>query len=266
MRIDGHGHACCQYLTVGRINAELDRHQFDKVVLFPAEPGKDKIDVIPDLKRKNILYFSNIIGAFLTRFMKLSEKIDMGNTYISDLKKQLPNRIIQFYQVTPDYVHKLEADYERMRFSGVKVHQSVKYFSIRSPFFQTVLDFVEKNHLPLVIHLCGKKDALDLIETLKRRTVTIIVAHLLFYKLFQKDWEQLQSKVYFDLANYYFVSPKAALEAVAAFGCERLIFGSDNPFGVNSIEKTIHLIESLPVDQNGRAKIMGGNYQAILSL
>ena len=123
MRIDGHGHACCSYMTLELLLIELDKNKIDKVVLFPAEIGKDKIDKIPDSKNKDILYFSNLIGAFLTRFMDLSKKIDFGNIYVSYLKLLAPNKIIQFYQPTPKYLYKLQSDYNKMHFSGIKLHQ-----------------------------------------------------------------------------------------------------------------------------------------------
>jgi len=94
--------------------------------------------------------------------------------------------------------------------------------------------------------------------------VKIIIAHLLFYKLFYNNWDQIKTKIYFDLANYYFINLTSIRDAIEYFGCDKLIFGSDNPFGINSIEKTIDLIMKLSITEDDKNKILGKNIQDIL--
>lgn len=266
MRIDAHGHACGEYVTLERLLTTLDKNNIDKVVLFPAEIGKDKITKLKDRKNKEILYFTNVIGEFFARFINLSSKIDFGNSYVHYLKLLAPNRIIQFYQLTPKYLHKLKHDYEQMHFSGIKLHQCVNYFSIKSDFFNDVLDFAEENNLPIQIHLYGKEDAKNIIEIAKHRKVKIIIAHLLYSKLFAESWNEIHNNIYFDLANYYFINQYSMMFAIEQFGCEKLIFGSDNPFGVNTIAKTIKMILNLPITQPEKDMILGNNMKELLKL
>ena len=266
MIIDAHGHACSGYATLESLLNELNKNKIEKVILFPAEIGKDKIDKIPDFKSKNILYFSNVIGKFLTRFFDLSQKIDFGNSYVYYLKLLAPQRIIQFYQLTPKYLYKMKSDFEKMKYSGIKLHQCVKYFSINSDFFNCVIDFAEEKELPIVIHLSGRKDALDIIEVAKKRNIKIIIAHLLFYKLFVNSWDSIKDNIYFDLANYYFVNKDSINKAIKYFGCNKLIFGTDNPFGANAISKTIDMINNLQVTPKEKEMIFSGNIQEILKM
>ncbi|MFH1051024.1 MAG: hypothetical protein V1779_08890 [bacterium] len=112
-----------QYSSINQLQIELNNNSIDKVVLFPADVYKDKIDIIKDYKSIEILYYSNVIGKYLSKLMNLSKKIDFGNTYVYYMKELLPDRIIQFYQPTPKYIEKLQEDYQVMQFSGIKLQQ-----------------------------------------------------------------------------------------------------------------------------------------------
>lgn len=110
MIIDGHGHSCCGYATLENIQKHCYKNNIDKVILFPAEVGKLKVDKIPNIK--NVLHFSNVVGKYLSKLFKLSDKIDFGNTYVFYMKQLEQKKIIQFYQVTPKYLEKMENDYD----------------------------------------------------------------------------------------------------------------------------------------------------------
>jgi predicted TIM-barrel fold metal-dependent hydrolase len=155
---------------------------------------------------------------------------------------------------------------QSQNFSGIKLHQCIKYFDIRSDFFRTTLDFAEKHQLPIIIHLYNRKDALNLIEVVRNRKVKVVVAHLLFYRDFHKRWDDIHDQIFFDLANYYFVSPDTAKTAISYFGCDKLIFGSDSKFGKDCIEKTIAMVNALPIGQEEKKKIFGQNILGILGL
>jgi predicted TIM-barrel fold metal-dependent hydrolase len=264
MIIDAHGHASGEYVTLEKILEKLNTNHIEKVILFPGEIGNDKVDHIPDTKNKNILYSSNIIGEFLGRFMKLQPQIHFGNRYVYYLSQLRPDKIAQFYWLTPQYINNLEVDYSTMKFLGIKLHQCIKYFDIRSDFFRTTLDFAERHQLPIIIHLYNRKDALNLIEIVRHRKVKVIVAHLLFYRDFYKHWADIHDQIFFDLANYYFVSPDTAQTAISYFGCSKLIFGSDSKFGKDCIEKTIAMVNALPIGQEEKGKIFGQNMLDIL--
>lgn len=131
MIIDAHGHSCGEYVTLESTLAKLDKNHIDKVVLFPGEIGSEKIDKIPDSKNKENLYFSNVVGEFLGRFMNLQKQIHFGNRYVHYLSQLRPERIIQFYWLTPQYTSELETDYSTMKFAGIKLHQCIRYFTAR---------------------------------------------------------------------------------------------------------------------------------------
>jgi uncharacterized protein len=266
MIIDAHGHACGEYVTLEKMLRKLDENHINRVILFPGETGNEKIDSIPDGKNKEILYFSNVVGEFFGRFMKIEQRINFGNQYVYYLRQLRPDKIIQFYWLTPKYLDSLEPDYESMNFSGIKLHQCIKYFDIRSDFFQKTINFAEDQQLPIIIHLYGRKDALCLIDIVKNRRVKVIVSHLLFYKEFYQLWPSISDQIYFDVANYYFINPETIQTAISYFGSNKLIFGSDSKFGENCIEKTIAMINTLPVSEEEKQRILGKNIYNLLDL
>jgi predicted TIM-barrel fold metal-dependent hydrolase len=153
-----------------------------------------------------------------------------------------------------------------MKFAGIKLHQCIRYFDIRSDFFQKTLDFAEQHQLPIIIHLYGRKDALNLIKIVHNRNVKVIVSHLLFYKDFYQHWSDVRDQIFFDLASYYFINPETIRTAITHFGCGKLIFGSDSKFGENCIERTIAMVNALPVSQEEKDKIFGQNMYNLLRL
>ncbi len=264
MRIDAHGHACGEYVTADRLVTKLSENRLDQVVLFPGETGSSKIQKVGDHKHKEVLYFSNVIGTFCAKFMDFSRKIDVGNAHVYRMRQEAPDRIVQYYWVTPRYVHKLEQDFQEMQFAGIKLHQCIDYFGIHSDFLGEVLDFAELHNLPILIHLYGRKDASNLIDAIKERDVTVTIAHLFHGKVFEARWQEIESRISFDLANYYLLNKSTAMRAINTFGCGKLILGADNPYGANCIEKTLDLVASLPVTESDKAKILGENMQKIL--
>lgn len=266
MIIDAHGHACGEYVTLEKMLKKLEENNIDKVILFPGETGNENIDNLPDGKNKEILYFSNIVGEFFGRFAKIENQIHFGNHFVNYLCQLHPEKIIQFYWLTPMYWGSMKSDFQKMSFSGIKLHQCIKYFDLYSDFFNNTIDFAEEYQLPIIIHLYGRKDALKLIDIVKNRRVKIIVSHLLFYQEFKKSWASISDQIFFDLANYYFINPSSILTAINYFGSQKLIFGSDSKFGKNCIEKTIAMINSLPISENDKQDILGKNILNLLNL
>lgn len=265
MIIDGHSHACGYFNTIELIRKNMLKNNLDKIVLFPGEPDK-KVDIIKERKNKEILYFTNIIGSFLANFMKIESVIQKRNNDIFEMRKLEPNKIIQFYWITPNNLNALNEDFSKFKFSGLKLHQCVKYFSIKSIFFNTVLNFAEQQKLPIVIHLRAKKDVLNLIDLVKNRNVTVIIAHLFYIDEFKTAWEDISNNIWFDMANYYFINEATIYRALEYFGAGKIIFGSDNPFGENCISKTINLVKKLKISESEKKLILGGNMEKILNL
>lgn len=263
MRIDAHGHACGYYNTIDLIKSEMLRNKLDKIILFPGEKDK-KIDLLKDRKNKEILYTTNIIGELLGRFFSFDKIINQRNHDVFEMSKELPNNIIQFYWLTPRFLSAIQVDYKSMQFKGIKLHQCIKYFKINSKFFNYILDFAEEHKLPIIIHLRGKKDVTELIKIIKNRNIRIIVAHLFYIDIFKKYWDGISNKIWFDMANYYFLNISTIELAINYFGSEKIIFGSDNPFGEDCINKTIKIVENLSIDNYEKNNILGNNIDNLM--
>ncbi|MDY5484242.1 MAG: hypothetical protein SPF91_08665 [Clostridium sp.] len=56
------------------------------------------------------------------------KEIPKRNEYVWQLKKELPEKILQSYWITKENVMNLEQDYERMQFDFVKMYQCWENF------------------------------------------------------------------------------------------------------------------------------------------
>ena len=71
MIIDGHAHACGDFLTPESIIRNLDKSGVDKVVLVPGELGSSKNFLLPNLASifpsKNVVRITNYLTKFVMR-------------------------------------------------------------------------------------------------------------------------------------------------------------------------------------------------------
>jgi aminocarboxymuconate-semialdehyde decarboxylase len=63
------------------------------------------------------------------------------------------------------------------------------------------------------------------------------------------------------------VASAAHLEAnLRVFGPERLVFGTDGPPILSAVEEAAALVAALPLDDDARAGVLGGNARELLAL
>ena len=151
MIIDGHAHACGDYLTSETIIKKLDESNADKVILVPGELNSKKTYALPDLARiipkKNVTKFFNILTKMVIRLTGAVKHIQTGNDYVFELARKIPQRVIQFFWVTKEIsdIHQtLEEKYNNLKFKGLKLHQCWERFSIESNYFMNIADWAEK--------------------------------------------------------------------------------------------------------------------------
>ncbi len=71
--------------------------------------------------------------------------------------------------------------------------------------------------------------------------------------------------VYFDLSYICsYIAPETALSLIRAHGAERILFGSDCPWGDPG--KTLRFIRDLPVSDKEKEAILGGNAERLLGI
>ncbi len=264
MRIDAHAHACGYYLTPESIAEKIKKNGIDKIVLFPGELASSKTYEFSLPGKSERLMMLNKIIRIVTGITASAKSLDDGNRYVNLIREKIPGRIIQFYWATKRYFDSIESDFQKMKFRGIKLHQGWEYFRIKSDFFEKIMTWAEKRNMPVLIHLYSYRDVRDLMRFVKGRRIRIIIAHLFGAEFFRSEWSKIRENVYFDISNCYWISRERLEKALLFFGSSKLIFGSDTPYGKDSLENTIRMVESLKISREEKDLILDNNMKKLL--
>ncbi|MEL7568594.1 MAG: amidohydrolase family protein [Dehalobacterium sp.] len=273
MIIDGHAHACGEYLTADSILKKLDENSTDAVVLCPGELNKDKGYKLPDLylkyPNKDFIYAINRLTKIIIALTGAAKQIDEGNEYVFSLVKQAPHRILQFYWANPNdknVIDKIENNYALWNFKGIKLHQCWHKFSLRNENLGQIVKWAENKGLPVFIHLASQQDAMDMVWVVNRhKDACFIIAHMIGMEVFSQA-ELQNENVYFDMSGGQLIPQKKLLSAIEKFGAKKILMGSDTPYGMENFKKAITRVNNLPLSEDEKHMIMGGNLQNILRL
>jgi len=271
MIIDGHAHAAGNFFEKETLVAELDRLGVDKVVLAPMGVKRGLNYALPYLGRlfpgSDLSAYINYIIHFFGRFKDIM--YDVPNEYLFKLKEQCPDRIIQFYWADPNdpnIMAELKAHLPLWHYSGVKLHQVVSNFNSNQESMHRIADFCAANNLPLFIHLFKRQHIIEFIELLQQHPETkFIVGHMIGFELLVERAFDLNN-YWFDISPYSLQSEKRVMKTLNKYGADRLMLGSDTPFGKNGLEKNIKRVRALPISEIDKAKILGGNLQSLLGI
>lgn len=273
MIIDGHAHACGDYLTVDSILRKLDENSTDAVILCPGQLNKDKGYKLPDLylkyPNKDFIYAINRLTKIITGLTGVAKQIDKGNEYVFSLVKQAPHRIFQFYWVNPNDKNvrdKIEDRYNQWSFKGIKLHQCWHKFSLQEESIGQIVRWAANKELPVFIHIGSQQDAVDMVQLInKHQDTCFIIAHMIGMEVFSRV--ELQNKnVYFDLSGGQLIPQQKMLTAIDKFGPGKILMGTDTPYGIENLKNTIARINALSLSKDEKNMILGGNFQKILVL
>lgn len=273
MIIDGHSHACGKYLNPDSIIKTLDKSGVDKVILVPGELNSKIEYSLPYLAKffpsKNVVKVTNCLTKIAIRLTGKVKDIPIGNEYVYSLKQKSHGRVIQFIWITTqlenpsDY---LDNKFAEWNFNGVKLHQCWESFSIDSNFFKEIALWSESHDIPLFIHMYSDKDVNEIIEYKKEHpSLKLIVAHLFGLELFIgagfKD-----NNLYFDISPVQLVSTKRIIDAIKFYGADKIIFGTDSPYGKDYSRKNIERVITLDISESEKESILGKNINQLLNL
>ncbi len=159
---------------------------------------------------------------------------------------------------------------------GIKLHPDDQHFMIDDPSLDGFYDFLTELGLPVIFHAGWDCSSPELIHCPPERTVKMIKRHpkmkMVFAHLGGNDqWESvlellagLDGEIYLD-TSYTGKCPEGLMtDIIRKHGADRILFGSDCPW--ESAAKMAEKLLRLPLTDDEREKIMGGNAERLLEL
>lgn len=273
MIIDGHSHACGRFLTPENIKENLNNSGVNKVVLVPGELNSKIEYSLPNLAKlfpnRNVVKVTNYLTKLAIKLSGKVKQIPNGNEFVYKLKENSEDRVIQFIWITTQIdnpTEYLDIKLKEWGFKGVKLHQCWESFTIDSKFFKKVAEWAEINKLPLFIHLYSDKEVKKLIEYKRKHpNLKLIIAHLFGLELFIKK-NLKDENLYFDISPVQLTSTKRLTDALSYYGSEKLIFGTDSPYGKDYSRINIERVNSLNISKVDKENILGNNIKNLLNL
>ena len=273
MIIDGHAHLGGEYKNLETILSTLERTGVDKVVLCPADSQRQEAFPIPDIAGKLPDKELNFVVNRLIRSASLKAQhqinIDTGNTGIFDISGKSGGRIFQFFWANPlkeSIIEEIETKLNVWRFKGIKLHQGCHPFKIKSSHFNNIAEFAVSKSLPLFIHLYSKKEVMDFISVSGNYKTTFIIGHLIGLEIFIQERKKISNNTYFDISCPPLVSSDRIKKAINQFGPEKILMGSDTPYGKNNLKLILSRIRSLNLPARACEMILGNNMRNILMI
>lgn len=270
MIIDGHAHACGKYLNSQSIVKYLDEHRIDMVVLCGGEPNSVKDYSYPMLSNvftgQGLGYFFNMIISMVIKINHAADHLDEQNKAVYELTKQLPNRVINAYWVNPtekNCIDKLEQFYSVYNFRIIKLHQCWTQFDINSNQNKKIFSWANEHKIPVFIHLRSHDQVMEFVKNANQFSDTVfIVAHMIGLDYISQNLNG--TNVYFDLSAPQLYSRNMLKKALNKFGAERLILGSDTPYGIDNISKVMSRLKQLSLSVEDIDLICGSNLAKLL--
>jgi predicted TIM-barrel fold metal-dependent hydrolase len=270
--IDGHAHACGYYHNAQSAIYYLKEHQIGKVILCPGEPNSLKDYKLPMFSNlfhsSNLGYAFNRIISFLVNIKGIAKHIDEQNMVVGNMAKQYPQEIIQAYWVNPlddCYFEKMEMNFKIFNFRMVKLHQCWHKFDVLSENFVKTIQWATNKKLPIFIHLFSKEQSIRFAKlTNEFSNTTFIIAHMIGFE--EITAKSINANVYFDISIPQLIFKKRIENAIKIVGSNRLILGSDAPYGIDNIKINLNLLNTLSISEQEKQNIVGNNIAGLLNL
>ncbi|MGL5616725.1 MAG: amidohydrolase family protein [Sarcina sp.] len=184
------------------------------------------------------------------------------------MQQELPNNVVNAYWANPledDCLEKMERFYTLREFKMVKLHQCWTPFEIYCSGSIEIIKWASDKKLPIFIHLFSDKEVSGFVEVANRfKNTTFIIGHMIGFTTMSASLEN--ENVYFDISAPQLYSENILKSAIDKVGCERLILGSDSPYGVDNIDKNIRRLRKLKLTDSQIISICGENIVRILKI
>jgi predicted TIM-barrel fold metal-dependent hydrolase len=272
--IDGHAHSAGEFFRGEDVVGILDAAGVDTVILCPGPVNEAKKWPVPPLAR---VFRKRGVGLPGNRLLRLAAgyvgrrfRFDESNAYVASLARRHPRRIVQSCWIDPgeaEAMRNLPERHDAWGFRGLKVHQCFARRRSDSPEMHALARFAGERGLPVFIHLYARRDARGVVELAAAHPQTaFVIGHLLGYGVFAAADRRRIANVYFDISPPG-LCPLALVErALGVFGPERLLLGSDTPYGKDNLRRAVARVHGLNLPEADRALILGGNARRLYSI
>lgn len=272
MIIDGHAHACGIYLEAESILENLKEEGIDKVILSVGEHHSKTTYSLPALgrafKTSKLIYINNQLTNYIIKKSNLLKYLDEENIRLAQMAQLHKEHILNTYWMNmnePDYLEKFKSFELKWPFSLIKLHQCWTPFDMEDEKCKVLFSYASKIHKPIFIHMSTKEQVRKFIKITHQYPETIfIVAHLIGIEEFDKN--NIGENIYFDISCPELHSLTMLKRAYELVGAERIILGSDTPYGKHNILKAIKKLEKLGLTKEQKECICGKNIAKLLSL
>jgi hypothetical protein len=270
MIIDGHAHACGEYYDYDSIIRVLDENNTDRVVLCPGEVNSRKNYGLPLISerfpKKDIMFAVNRVIGFVTKMTGAAKHVDEQNAYVYDLSQMSSGRIIQSYWINPldqDCLSKLEDDHKAYGFKLIKLHQCWHPFDMVCENVGKILTWALGHHMPVFIHLSTREQVDAFIQISNdHRDNTFIVAHLIGFEAIHENSKN--PNLYYEISPPQLIDEERLKKAINQVGVNRVILGSDTPYGKQNLQMNLNRIDSFDINESEKNLIKGENMYRLL--
>jgi len=198
---------------------------------------------------------------------------DEANAFLADAMRKAPDRILGFMRVNPHMqehaLRRIEEGVKHQGFRGVKFHPRNEAFAINSEELAfPIAELASGLGVPILIHT-GEPDTYGFAQpTLVGGLadafpdLTLIVGHM--GKRLYEDAILVARWFENIILETSFRSPRQIKRAVNRVGADRVVYGSDMPFGIPEIE--MMKIRLCDITAEEKEKVLGENMARILKL
>ena len=97
------------------------------------------------------------------------------------------------------------------------------------------------------------------------RNTVFIIGHL--FGLERYIEAKLDSdNIFFEISMPALISLQRLMMAIKYFGAEKIVLGSDIPYGKNNLKTNIHRVKTLDISDEEKYLILGGNMKNLLKI
>lgn len=206
------------------------------------------------------------IGGLFRDFQK-------SNDEIAGMHRRFPDRIIPFGTTNPWYGEEALTEIDRcvkiLGMEGFKLHPWMMGFAINSKQILPVMERISEYQLPVLVHsgTVPWSEPLQIAYLASQfPKVQFIMAHMGITDLWKEaiDAAHRYSNIWLETAGTPTLAIKTGIKEI---GPERIIFGSDSPYGgVGGCMFQMNKLKYLNLGKEAEGLIFGGNLRRVLNI